>query len=194
MRYTASIPFLAAVLLAARVSHAQRIPTTVAEAEAEGAAYSRDPAPAVLPAAYEEFTGSIEQRCVSAADDTTRGVSWRAATSRRSGEMILRGRAPIAGPPGNKMLWMPLHDPGRNPATLLLRGTRLDHPSDTIRLTDSPARGPARQLGHPDSFGFPTSVVFPTAGRWLVAASTGHDWGCFLIDVSDQAAHTKSSR
>jgi hypothetical protein len=182
MRY-ASIPFVVVTLLVARVSNAQQMPLTVADAEAEGATFPHDPSPAVLPAAYRAFFGSVERHCVSA-DEERLATSWDAARSMRSGEIILRGHSPEAGRPGNKMLWMPLHDPGKSPATLLIRGVRLDQPSDTLRQTNTVDRGPAREVGHPDSFGFPTTVEFANPGRWLVIANEGHDWGCFVLNVA----------
>jgi hypothetical protein len=192
MRCEGCIPFLVALLLVAGVGRAQQIPKSIAEAEAEGAALPRDPAPAILPAGYTAFFGSVERRCVSLADRVV-VTSWRASTSMRSGEMILRGIEPTGGEPGNKMLWMPLHDPENRPTTLLIRGVRLDHPSDTIRQS-APQQGVARQVGHPNSFGFPSTVEFPSAGRWLMVVNEGSDWGCFLLDVTDRAARTKPSR
>jgi hypothetical protein len=173
---------VAAMLLIAHVGRAQQIPATIGAAEAEAASLPRDPTPLVLPAAYlsGSFGGSLERRCVEA----TRTTSWPA--SLRSGEMIVRGYYGLrAGKTGNKMLWMPLHDPGRNPATLVIRGSRLDHPADTLRETIATRRGPARQAGRPSSFGFPSTVVFPVPGRWLVVADDNHDWGCFILDVAD---------
>ena len=177
-----SVLYTTAILLVANAGEAQQIPLTVAAAEAEGAALPGDPAPVILPAAYlfGSFSGSTERRCVQPVQD----AGW--PPSLRSGEMILRGYSRLrAGKPGNKMLWMPLHDPGRIPVEFILRGTRLDHPSDTLRQTIATERGPARQVGHPDSFGFPSAVMFPTPGRWLIVANANHDWGCFILDVAD---------
>lgn len=174
--------FVVAMLLVARVGRTQQIPQTVATAEAEAATIAHDPAPVLLPAAYlsRSFVGSVERRCVR----PVRDAAW--PPSLRSGEMILRGYVGLrAGKTGNKMLWMPLHDPGRNPVTLIIRGARLDHPSDTLRQTIATERGPARQVGHPNSFGFPSTVIFPTSGPWLVVANDNHDWGCFILDVAD---------
>jgi hypothetical protein len=185
MRY-AGIRIVVLTLLVARVSNAQQIRMTVADAEREGATFPRDPAPATPPAAYKAFFGSVERRCVSGDEDTV-ATSWGAASSMRSGDMILRGHSPHAGRLGNKMLWMPLHDPGRTAAMLTIRGVRMDQPSDTLRQTIAVERGPARELGHPDSFGFPSEVKFPDAGRWLVIANEGHDWGCFVLDVAQSS-------
>jgi hypothetical protein len=183
MRHT-SVLVVGAMVLVAHVGRTQQIPVTVAAAEAEAASVPRDATPAMLPAAYHSrsFVGSIDRRCVQAVPDTV----W--PPSLRSGEMILRGYYGLrAGKPGKKMLWMPLHDPGRNPVTLIIRGARLDHPSDTLRQTHATEQGPARQMGRPDSFGFPTTLVFPTSGQWLVVANDNHDWGCFILDVAGSA-------
>jgi hypothetical protein len=186
MRYV-GIPLLAGMLFTAHAGHAQRIPATVVDAEAEGAAFPHDPVPAVLPAAYHarSFGGSIERRCVQSERDSL----WAATPSLRSGEMIVRGYLGLqAGDRGNKMLWMPLHDPGNRPISLVIRGARVGHPSDTLRQTIA-ARRVARQMGHRDSFGMPTTVRFPAAGQWLVVADDGdgHDWGCFMLNVAEPA-------
>jgi hypothetical protein len=168
------------MLFTARASHAQQTRPTVADAEAEGAAFPHDPIPAVLPAAYDagSFDGSIERRCVQ----PVRVSVW--PPSLRSGEMIVRGYVGLqAGKRGNKMLWMPLRDPGNHPVSLLIRGVRVDHPSDTLRQTIA-LRRVARQLGHHDSFGFPSTMHFPTAGKWLVIATAGNDWGCFVLTMA----------
>ena len=177
------IPLLAALLFTARAGRAQQIPATVADAEAQGAAFPRDSAPTVLPAGYHarSFDGSSERRCVQAAH----GSVW--TPSVRSGEMILRGYDALqAGTTGNKMLWMPLHDPGNHPISLLIRGVRVGYASDTLRQAIAAPRV-ARQVGHHDSFGVPTTVRFPAAGQWLVVADDGdgHDWGCFLLTVAE---------
>jgi len=183
MRYV-GIPLLAAMLFTARAGHGQQIPATVTDAEAEGAAFPRDPVPAVLPAAYhaQSFRGSVERRCVQSVPDSV----WR--PSLRSGEMIVRGYDRLqAGQRGNKMLWMPLHDPGNHPISLSIRGVQVGHPSDTLRQTIAAARV-ARQVGRHDSFGLPSTVRFPTAGQWLILADDGdegHDWGCFVLNVAD---------
>jgi hypothetical protein len=184
MRY-ACIHIVVVTLLVARVSNAQQIRITVADAETEGATVPHDPAPAALPAAYKAFFGSVERRCVSGDDDTL-ATSWETANSMRSGEIILRGHHAITGQRGNKMLWMPLHDPGKSPATLVIRGVRMDQPSDTLRQTIAVDRGPAR-AADPNEFGFPTTVTFPNPGRWLVIANEGHDWGCFVLNVAESS-------
>ena len=66
-------------------------------------------------------------------------------------------------------------------ATLLLRATRIGQPAESIR-TRIPAAG---LPGAPSSAaGFPSGVSFPEAGEWVVVATTGSDWGCFLFRIS----------
>lgn len=180
----ASLTVVAAMLLVhvANVGHAQQVPMTASAAEAEGAAFPRDPAPTVLPAAYHpgSFGGPAERRCVHPGDSLP-------DMSVRSGEMILRGGWGLFAERGHKMLWMPLHDPGRKPVRFTLRGVRLGHPSDTLRQTIDVPLGPARQVSNPNSFGFPSTVRFSEPGQWLVVAADDHDWGCFILDVDDPA-------
>lgn len=118
--------------------------------------------------------------------------------SLRSGDIIIRstftGRWGLHAGQGHKILWMPLHGPADTTtlvsfaewrkkaldhAPLDIRAVRLGYPSDTFRLNRPRLAGSARQ------FGFPSVVTFPTAGQWLVIATTDSDWGCFLLNVAD---------
>lgn len=190
MRCVAS---LAMVLLTAQVVHAQAIPLTVADAEAEGAAFPYGPQQRVVQYMFGgPFGGTSERRCTpSAPNDSIPGGSLR------SGEVIIRSRltglwGPHAGH-GHKILWMPLHGPADTSRTisfaewrtkaidhapLLIRAVRVGHPADSLRQTVAGLTGGPRQ------FGFPSAVTFPSAGQWLVIATTNEDWGCFLLTVA----------
>jgi hypothetical protein len=103
----------------------------------------------------------------------------------RSGEFIIRSGilTPVTQRPpfGYKILWVPLHSPFEFRSTLLIRAARLASPSDSLRQTVADA---AYQPGAPRrESGFPSLVDFPRGGRWLVVATAGPDWGCFVLGV-----------
>ena len=165
----------------AEASVAQNSPATIAAAESEGASYPRAPMPGTVSWAFNKpFGGTSERRCVAVPPDApTPGGSLR------SGDFIIRsGLLSSVWPQANgnyKVLWLPLHTPPDIRATLLLRATRIGQPADSIR-TRIPAAGIP---GAPSSAaGFPSGVSFPEAGEWVVVATTGSDWGCFLFRIS----------
>lgn len=178
----------------AAIAAAQGIPTTVEAAQAEGAAFPQAAPPTVIQSVFTHpFGGTNQRMCTwSVPDDSLTSGSLR------SGEIILRSR--FFGPwglragKGHKMLWMPLHGPAKvSPSMsfaewhkeaiksppLVLRAVRIDNPADSLRQTVLYMTGGATQ------FGFPSAVRFPTAGKWLVIATTGNDWGCFLLTVAE---------
>jgi hypothetical protein len=169
-----------AILLVAQFVSAQSIPTSVQAAEAEGAAYVRSTAPAYTPTAFTSpFTGSVERKCtVQPSTDATNGAL-------RSGEIVMRTR--VIGPWGlkadrpHKILWLPLHNPYEFRDTLLIRAVRIDNPADTFRLSVPNWAYGGR--AHMQESGFPSEVRFPTAGSWIVIATAGSDWGCFVLPV-----------
>ena len=190
-----SLAGMTIVVLAAQVSRAQRIPLTVAEAVAEGAAFPHAAVPlAVQPDFAGPFGGTSERVCAQQPNEPIPGGSLR------SGDIIIRsrltGRWGLHAGQGHKILWMPLHGPAdtstkmsfaewRNKAMehapLLIRAVRVGvgYPADSLRQTVIGLTGGPRQ------FGFPSTVTFPTAGQWLVIATTGEDWGCFLLTVPE---------
>jgi hypothetical protein len=84
-----------------------------------------------------------------------------------------------------KLMWEPLHNPYVYPARggLLVRGVRLGNPSDTLRLTVARAAFPGVKRKYTDA-GYPSAVRFRSAGQWLMVATSGSDWGCFLLIVA----------
>lgn len=172
-----SLSIAALLLIGARIMAAQSIPTTVAAAEAEGAAFPHGTTPDTVSSAFSTpVGGTTERRCVSAAD-------YRAPGGLRSGEFIIRGGLGMQANRGDKILWLPWHNPFEFRDTLVVRAVRLESPSDTVRITRS---GSAWQMGHPRTeSGFPSTVTLPAAGTWLLIATAGKDWGCFELTVGD---------
>ncbi len=172
-----TLPIAALLLIGARIMTAQSIPTTIAAAEAEGAAFPHSAAPRNVSSAYQTpVGGTTDRRCVSAAE-------YRPAGGLRSGDFIIRGGLGMRATRGDQILWLPWHNPFEYRDTLVVRAGRLGSPADTVRITRS---GWAWQMGHPrtDS-GFPSTVTLPSAGTWLLIATAGMDWGCFEVTVSD---------
>ena len=193
MRYL-SFGGVVMLVLALNVGRAQGIPLTVAQAEAEGAAFRHGPPPMVMQYMFGgPFGGTSERSCVrSMPDDSIPNGSLR------SGDIILRsrltGRWGLHAGRGHKIFWMPMHGPADTTtkvsfaewrrkaiehAPLLLRAVRVGNPADSFRQTVTGLTGGPRQ------FGFPSEVTFPAAGQWLVIATTGEDWGCYLLTVTE---------
>jgi hypothetical protein len=175
---------------------AQRILTTIQAAEAEGATYRRTPAP---PAVARDFTspvaGTTERRCVAPPPDSLLGYTLR------SGEFILRGQlGRTTGPMGypldraRKLMWEPLHNPYAYPTRtgLLVRGVRLGHPTDTLRLVVARAAYPGVKLKYTEA-GYPSGFNFRSAGEWLMVATSGSDWGCFLLTIASSPTQESSA-
>jgi len=173
--------------LAVRVAAAQSaIPTTAAQAEAEAAAYPHSEIASVPQAFFSRpSAGTSDRRCVAADEAEDR----QATGSLRSGEVIVRGRwmDPVGLRAGeeHKFLWMPLDGSAEMRAPLVIRAHHLGDPADSLRLTRD-------HITHGGGYmwGYPSLVSFPSAGRWLVVATAGDDWGCFVLDV----AKAKASR
>ena len=173
--------FPAFLLGSAHTSAAQSIPTTIAAAEAEGAHYPRAATPSTVSWAFRsEFGGTAERRCVEVVPGgQTPGGSLR------SGDFILRSGLlwsvqPQAG--GKyKVLWLSLHTPAKSGDTLVVRGARIGHPADSIRLELLAAGTPGAPRS---STGFPSEVSFPKAGQWVVVATAASNWGCFLFPIA----------
>jgi hypothetical protein len=78
------------------------------------------------------------------------------------------------------VMWYPDHAKAEMPP-LVVRGRSLTDLRDTVRHTTAKpvawsGRGQATYL-------FPTGILFPHPGRWLLIATSGENWGCFILTV-----------
>jgi len=170
----------ATLLAVATASGAQSIAATVDAAEAEAKTFPRGELPGVAsPLLSQPFGGSAERKCISPSrDGPIRNGSLR------SGEFIIR--TTFGGPWGlrqnrdHKILWMPLHNPYEYRDTLVIRAARIGDAADSLRKVIS---NWAWSPGLKTNSGFPSLVRFPTAGDWLVVATAGNDWGCFVLTI-----------
>lgn len=153
------------VLLAVVVTSAQAPPRSVEDAEAEGSNFTKAVDAPDIPAFAEAF-GPRERRCVDA--DTHAAA--------RSGEFIagpFHEYYSMAGA-GRKVWWAPKHHSATMPP-LRLRATKVGAPEVTVDWTLSSI---ARTE---NGYFFNTTIRFPQNGKWMVIASSGDNWGCFLL-------------
>lgn len=162
--------------------NAQNVQATIQQAEAAGATRPHESAEVPSQSYFVDsrFDGTAARRCVS---DTAYPSS--PSGSLRSGDVIVRagwGR-PLGFRAGKekKVLWVPLHGSRSRRLPLLLHAVRIGNPGDSVRFHID---GLAKGGGRPEPlYGYPSEVSFPTAGQWLVVATAGNDWGCFVFDV-----------
>lgn len=182
---------LAAALMIASSTHvvvSQNIPVTIREAEAQGADFAHD-APQVVQQSYftdSRFGGTAERRCVVAASYTA--YTSAPNGSLRSGDFIVRGGFLDASwggfhaVKGYKVLWLPLHGSSSQKPPLVVRAARIGSPADSVRFhIDGLAKGTGPSV---PLYGYPSEVSFPSAGQWVIVATAGNDWGCFVLDVA----------
>jgi hypothetical protein len=156
------------------------VPHSIASASAEAARHPQAPPPRAIGLAFQDAPGTGARSCV----DVERQRPASAQDGVRSGEFL-------AGPfviyadmwrqnPENasKLWWVPLHT-GTMPG-LTVRAVLLDDPTVQRVFT-------AAIVGHNDrgreAF-YPSGVVLPSAGRWMLVATAGPDWGCFIVTLT----------
>jgi hypothetical protein len=155
--------------------NAQGIPRSVAAAEADGAAFGHARTALQSSVAAPPFSGTRERRCVAPpADDSLR------VSSLRSGEIVARAQwsgrwGPRKGK-GQKILWLPLHTAAGIEQPFVIRASRIGG-ADLLRQ-----KIPRAVHSH-GADGYPSNITFSSTGEWLVVATTGGDWGCFLVPV-----------
>jgi hypothetical protein len=101
----------------------------------------------------------------------------------RSGEFLVGGELGGAVSAREiKVWWEPMH-----PATsfaLVVRGTRLSPAGDSVRyLNEGWAIGGSPATGAVGPVFYASGIRIPSPGRWLLVATSGPDWGCFVVDV-----------
>lgn len=179
-RTTVVAAFMLAITILARLGGAQQIPTSSQQAEHEGNGFRRAPIPPRNAQVFDKpFRGSAQRRCVDPTSPRGLEINESILEPLRSGELIVRYGALNAGVSA-KILWMPLHNPNDYPDTLLIRAVRLGDVGDSLRVTVSDWGWHASRVNS----GYPSNVTFDSAGTWLVVATAGNDWGCFLLPVS----------
>ena len=148
------------------------VPRTAAEAEAQGKRHLRGAANNVRRAWDSSAQGTTERTCVDADK----------ASIAQSGDFIA---GPFALYNENwhngygKLVWQPAVVSAAAPATLTVRARRLDA-QDQARVFEGFV--PTYSRAGPTKF-YITGVHLPSTGRWLMVATAGPNWGCFLLTV-----------
>jgi hypothetical protein len=148
---------------------------SVLEAEERG---SRHP-PAVTNNAgryHDSYTGSRERRCVNADAGAMRSSDFVAGPFDRYNDLWRQGYG--------KLWWHPNEMPSEAPM-LTVQATRLDEVAESrvyeTRDIASPS-GPGESRATSARF-YPTGIRLPTVGRWMMVATAGNNWGCFVLTV-----------
>ena len=151
----------------------------IASVEAEGARHVRRAA-TNLPPSFKSSSGTAERVCVIG--DEMGPV--------RSGDFLigghLGGSVATRGGRQGKVWWIPLHNTEKMPP-LVVRGRKLTAPTDTFRFTTSVVAYPNSQGSLPAlrrEYFFPSGITIPTTGTWVIVATSGANWGCFVLTTT----------
>ena len=115
----------------------------------------------------------------------------------RSGEFViggmLGGTSALRVGRAGKVWWAPLHQSRDMPPLVVrgrhltaVRGPGLTVPADTVRHVKSNVAWPVTSGAPPvpeaeREYFFPSGITVPQGGRWLLIATSGENWGCFII-------------
>jgi VWFA-related protein len=141
---------------------------SVQEAESEGRAFQVSTGKPAKGFSSRSLPGTSERRCVEV-------ESYREA---RSGDFVAGNFAEYPGLNRlGSLSWTPAHVPTeRQPLTI--RFARLDRPGPGSRAVFV-----ARAEMESGQVFFPSRVNLPTPGRWMLVATSGPNWGCFILDL-----------
>lgn len=155
-----------------------RIPSTVAEAEAEGLAHAPLPAGVTVSSRVLATRGSAARRCINADFHET-----------RAGDFAIGPLHSATTLPGDGKMYFAPAWPGRSPGP---RGVKIPL---TVRITRIDTAGPPLQRLYELSGQYAyipgdsamttpfytTGIVFPALGRYLLVATAGENWGCLIV-------------
>ena len=159
----------------------------IGQAEKEGAGFLADPRPPLrVPKSFQSETaaGTAERRCVVA---TGKGPV-------RSGEFMVGGdltgvaRAWALKKVPPKLWWAPLHHAPT--MSLVVRGKQVGSTEKGEQFKSTTVAWPVSAPGvkvpeaERDYF-FPTEIRFlRDGGKWILVATQGADWGCFVLTIA----------
>jgi hypothetical protein len=168
------------------------LPQSIEEAEAEARTHPQAAPPSNPATPFKAAPGTAERACVDtgryytpagdlSALDPPPATGASTGSGLRSGEFVAGSFATYIeewrrDPGFGKLWWFPLHT--REMPGLTIRAILLDDP-DVTRVYSAPY--PA--FNSTGTF-YPSSVVLPVVGRWMLIATAGPDWGCFVLQLT----------
>lgn len=163
---------------------------TIEAVEAEATAFPRDSVVNPIPRHWLERPPELEEQIgpppVLVGGPSRECVRVPAEDGHivRSGEFVVGGvlSALVHGRP-IKFWWKPLNSSMN--MELLVRGRSLGTPSDTLRFESSDVTSTldSETLEPYEEEAAFVGIAFPSAGTWVVVATSGRNWGCFVIAV-----------
>lgn len=151
----------------------------IAALELEGLRWPRPASPPSLPRSHRDrhVGGNADRRCVQSV----------AGIAVRSGEFVIGGEHPLSHRRTSKIWWAPLVN--AKAMHLVVRGQLLGSPADTLRFESSSVAHPvspgqSRDEVEIDDYFFPSGFRVPGAGSWIVVATSGPNWGCFILPAT----------
>ena len=161
------------------------VPRSIAEAELQGSRSPRLPEPGEFVQRRLDMAtvGTSDRRCVIVGD----------ANGARSGEMIgtpfrLWTEWWRRGPPPKLSFATAHRPPIDDPVQLIIKAHRIDEPAASyvfigaVRVYRWPTVATAKLMQIQWSTAA-TKIDPPSSGRWLLVATLGADWGCFVLDL-----------
>ena len=159
----------------------------IAAAEVEGAAYRQSTERGAHPAAARKCVDAYNTSDVS---DPSGLLSIRSGDFAIGGDLggylYMNAALHAAGGRRGAIWWHPDHGgPGMPP--LVIRGRSLTDLRDTVRHTTTHVATwsttfPRAVPQTPDHFFF-SGLAVPHPGKWLLIATSGENWGCFILTV-----------
>ena len=177
----AQTPSMYMNILAPRPAFADSLPNAatapirfdIATAEAEGAEWPKRAEPTFQPGSgdADHWTDPVPRRCTTAGSSNTV----------RSGDFVIGGDVNGAASGREVKIWWEPKHPAAS-FSLVVRGARLDPVVDTLRYVNSEwAVAGSPRVGLTGPIFYASGIAFPSPGQWLVIATSGPDWGCFVL-------------
>ena len=167
------------LLLGRAAVAADSVLTTIQLADAQGAQRATLPAePAASQVSIRAWqpTGTAEHKCVEVNEQV----------HVRSGDILAAGFSHYRGvwySGWGKINWLPYHPTPEAPTQLVIRAARLDAAAPPW-IFERPGDMATADRAHTMDFSYPTGFYLPTTGRWLLVATAGLNWGCFIYNLS----------